>query len=158
MIVLRLRRTAAAASFRLECTSTTSALSMATSAPAPIAIPISARVRAGASLMPSPTIATFPSFCSERTADAFPSGSTPAMTRETPASEAMAPAVFSLSPVIMAISIPIFLRDATASAESRFSTSATAITPRRCPSSSKKSGVLPAFCSSETFTAPAFVI
>ena len=33
---------------------------MATSAPAPMAMPMSARVRAGASLMPSPTMATLP--------------------------------------------------------------------------------------------------
>ena len=44
--------------------STTSAASMATSVPAPIAMPISARVRAGASLIPSPTMATLPCSCS----------------------------------------------------------------------------------------------
>ena len=35
---------------------------MATSVPAPIAMPMSARVSAGASLMPSPTMATLPCF------------------------------------------------------------------------------------------------
>ena len=45
---------------RLLFISTTSAASMATSAPAPMAMPVSARVRAGASLMPSPTMATCP--------------------------------------------------------------------------------------------------
>ena len=40
--------------------SITSAESMATSVPAPIAIPISASARAGASFMPSPTMATSP--------------------------------------------------------------------------------------------------
>src|SRR5271155_3557648 len=40
-------------------TKVTSALSMATSVPVPIAIPTSASARAGASLMPSPAIATF---------------------------------------------------------------------------------------------------
>ncbi len=40
-------------------------VSFATSVPEPIAIPISALARAGASFMPSPTIATtFPSDCS----------------------------------------------------------------------------------------------
>ena len=39
--------------------STTSALSIATSVPAPMAIPTSALASAGASFMPSPTIATF---------------------------------------------------------------------------------------------------
>ena len=39
---------------------TTSAASIATSVPAPIAIPMSAEANAGASFMPSPTIATRP--------------------------------------------------------------------------------------------------
>ena len=41
-----------------EFINTTSDVSIATSVPPPIAIPISAAARAGASLMPSPTIAT----------------------------------------------------------------------------------------------------
>ena len=50
-----------------------------------MAIPMSALVRAGASLMPSPTIATLPFFFRERMTLSFPSGSTPAMTSSTPA-------------------------------------------------------------------------
>src|SRR5262249_38173315 len=49
-------------------TSTTSAVSTATSVPAPTATPMSAWASVGASLTPSPTIATrFPSACSSRT-------------------------------------------------------------------------------------------
>jgi hypothetical protein len=43
-----------------------SADSMAMSVPAPIAIPTSACISAGASLIPSPTIATRPSRCERR--------------------------------------------------------------------------------------------
>ena len=57
-IVERERSTAATASDNRLFTSTTSADSTATSVPAPIAQPMSARVSAGASLMPSPTIIT----------------------------------------------------------------------------------------------------
>ena len=79
--------------------STTSAASMATSAPAPIAIPISAAVSAGASFMPSPTMATLPFFLRRRITLSLPSGSTPAMTSSTPACAPIAFAVLSLSPV-----------------------------------------------------------
>ena len=48
--------------------------------PAPMAIPMSARVRAGASLMPSPTMATLPRCLSSRITLSLPSGRTPAMT------------------------------------------------------------------------------
>ena len=55
--------------------STISAVSMATSVPAPIAIPMSACARAGASLTPSPTIATRrPACCSSTTLAALSSG------------------------------------------------------------------------------------
>ena len=47
------------ASIRSDFIRTMSALSMATSVPAPMARPTSARARAGASLTPSPTMATF---------------------------------------------------------------------------------------------------
>ena len=54
----RLRSTARTTSIGSERISTTSADSMAMSVPAPMATPTSARMSAGASLMPSPTIAT----------------------------------------------------------------------------------------------------
>ena len=58
--VARLIRIAAGTSLNRLFISTTSAASIAISVPAPMAIPISALVSAGASLIPSPTIATFP--------------------------------------------------------------------------------------------------
>ena len=59
-----------------------SAASMATSVPVPMARPTSAAASAGASLIPSPTIATVrPSACRRRTSPAFCSGSTSASTR-----------------------------------------------------------------------------
>ena len=84
-IVARLSSMAVGTSERSERISTTSAELMATSVPAPMAIPTSARASAGASLMPSPTMATFsPASCSSRTFCSFWSGSTPAMTSSTP--------------------------------------------------------------------------
>ena len=72
---------------------------MAIAVPAPMAMPISALVRAGASLIPSPTMVTFPLRFKERITLSFPSGSTPAITSSTPASFPIACAVRSLSPV-----------------------------------------------------------
>ena len=76
---------ASAMSMRLLRISTMSADSMATSVPAPMARPTSAVTSAGASLMPSPTMATLrPSFCRSATHLALSWGSTWAMTRSTP--------------------------------------------------------------------------
>ena len=83
--VARLKRMAAGTSLKRLFISTTSAASMAISVPAPMAIPMSALVRAGASLMPSPTMATLPFSFRARMTLSFPSGSTPAMTSSTPA-------------------------------------------------------------------------
>ena len=64
----------------------TPADSMATSVPVPIAMPTSADASAGASLTPSPTIATAcPRAWRSATAAALPSGRTSAMTRSMPA-------------------------------------------------------------------------
>ena len=82
--------------------STASALSMATSVPAPMAMPRSACASAGASLMPSPIIATrWPAACSALMCSALFSGSTPAMTFSMPMRRRMASAVCALSPVSM---------------------------------------------------------
>ena len=60
-------------------TRTMSADSTATSVPAPMAMPTSAATRAGASLTPSPTMATRrPRDCTSRTFSAFSCGSTSA--------------------------------------------------------------------------------
>ena len=116
---------------------TTSAASIATSVPAPIAIPISALVSAGASLIPSPTIATFPFSFSLRITCSFPSGSTPAIT--------------SLSPVSMTTWIPMFCNSLIACGLSSLMTSATAITPNKRSSFPKNNGVLPASASFSAF-------
>ena len=146
-IVRRESRTAADTSVSRDFISTTSAASMATSAPAPIAMPRSARVRAGASLMPSPTMATRPCFWSCRITASLPSGRTPATTRSTPASAPMAFAVRSLSPVSITTCRPMLCSSRTASAESALIGSATAITPSSAPSRAKNSGVRPASAS-----------
>ena len=83
-------------------------VSMATSVPVPMAMPRSARARAGASLTPSPTMATTrPSAWRRAISSALAAGSTPAITRVTPSSVAMAAAVRALSPVTMATSTPM---------------------------------------------------
>ena len=67
---------------------------MATSVPAPMARPTSARARAGASLMPSPTIATFfPWLWSSAIFRSLSWGRTSAMTSVTPSCCPMASAV-----------------------------------------------------------------
>ena len=81
--VARLIRIAAGTSESWLFIRTTSAASIATSVPAPMAIPMSARVSAGASLIPSPTIATFPFSPNARITLSFPSGRTPAITLST---------------------------------------------------------------------------
>ena len=86
--------TAVTASSRSLFMSTTSADSMATSVPAPMARPTSARARAGASLMPSPTMATrFPWAWSSATVFSLSWGSTSATTRFTPSWRPTASAV-----------------------------------------------------------------
>ena len=141
----RLKRIAAGTSFRWLFISTTSAASMAISVPAPMAIPISALVSAGASLIPSPTIATFPFFFRERITLSLPSGSTPAITWSTPAWAPMAFAVLSLSPVSITTWIPMFLSSLTAWGLSSLITSATAMIPVSCRSLPKNSGVFPSW-------------
>ncbi|SSS89214.1 Uncharacterised protein [Acinetobacter baumannii] len=90
---------------------TTSAVSKATSVPSPIAIPTDAVARAGASLMPSPTIATVPK-CSLSffTSVTFVSGRHSAIYASIWLSEAIALAVFSPSPVSMTVWMPSFLK------------------------------------------------
>ena len=86
---------------------TTSAASIATSVPAPIAIPTSACARAGASLIPSPTIPTRrPRACISLTFSAFCPGWTSANTFLMPSALATKFAVPWLSPVNIATSMP----------------------------------------------------
>src|SRR5881397_3307365 len=88
-------------------TSVTPALSSATSAPAPIAMPTWARARAGASLMPSPAMATTrPSASRRATTSPFAWGSTSAYTSSMPSRRATASAVVRLSPLTMTTRMP----------------------------------------------------
>ena len=121
------------------------------SAPAPMAIPIFAFVSAGASFIPSPTIATLPCPISSLITLSFPSGRTPAITSSTPACAPMAFAVLSLSPVSMTTLIPISFKSLTAAGLSSFIVSATAIRPHNLLSCAKRSGVFPSFASSSAF-------
>ena len=117
-----------------------------------MAIPISACVRAGASLIPSPTMATLPFSFNFRITASFPSGRTPAITSSTPASWPIAFAVFSLSPVSITTRSPIFCIWLTASALSSFIVSATAIIPSSVSSLAKYNGVFPS--SANRFACP----
>ena len=95
---------------------TTSAVSTATSVPAPMAMPTSACASAGASLTPSPTIATRrPARWSSATRSALSPGRTSAMTSSMPSSAAMRCAVARLSPVSMTGRMPCVASAATAS-------------------------------------------
>ena len=129
-MVCRDRRIASTASMRSLFISTTSADEIATSVPAPMAMPTSARASAGASLMPSPIIATLrPADCFSRTMRSLSCGRTSAMTSRTPSSEAMVCAVFLLSPVSSVTSMPMLSSALTAARLVGLSTSATANVP-----------------------------
>jgi hypothetical protein len=108
-------------------------VSFATSVPEPIAIPRSDLANAGASLIPSPTIATDPFFSSfDFSPDitcSFSCGNTCAMTLSIPSLDATALAVISLSPVSITTSISIDLSESTACLALSFIVSARAIIP-----------------------------
>ena len=134
-----------------------SADSIATSVPVPIASPTSAWASAGASLMPSPTIATTrPSACSRMITAALSWGSTSASTRSTPNCPAMAWAVWTLSPVNITTSRSIRRSLANPSYASGFTVSATAISPMARLSQAKNIGVFPWAARSEACSANPF--
>ena len=82
--------------------------SLAAAVPVFIATPTSAWASAGASLVPSPHIATIrPPSCSLRISASLSSGVASARTSSTPASSAIALAVTALSPVIITVRMPI---------------------------------------------------
>ncbi|MNI77677.1 hypothetical protein D3C73_1339860 [compost metagenome] len=64
-----------------------------------MAMPMSAAASAGASLIPSPTMATTPAFFSSVTVEAFSAGNTSAWTLVIPSAEATTLALPRLSPV-----------------------------------------------------------
>ena len=92
----------------LESRSTMLPASRAAWVPVFIATPTSAWASAGASLVPSPVIATSrPSACSSRISSSLRSGVASARKSSTPASSAILAAVSRLSPVTMTVRMPI---------------------------------------------------
>ena len=135
---------------RSSVMSAMSAVSIAASLPAaPIAMPRLARAMAGASLTPSPTMATVPYFAtSSSTALTLSSGSSSAWTSSMPTWRAIASAVARLSPVSMIrCSTPRARRSPITPAASGRTVSATAIRPQTCRSLPITTTVRPA-CSS----------
>ena len=117
---------------------------IATSVPVPMAIPTSACASAGASLMPSPTIATiFPSCCNSLILAAFCSGRISASTLTIPTCRAIASAVFLLSPVNITTSKSNLRKALTASGEESLIASAIPIIPSSSPSTAINTTVLP---------------
>ena len=118
---------------------------MATSAPVPTATPTSAVASAGASLMPSPTMATTCRRPAGR-GPARPSGAAAPRrgTWSIAASAATDRAVAALSPVSIHTSRPSAFSWATAPAESGLTGSATTIRPAASPSTAANIGVWPA--------------
>lgn len=122
----------------LESRSTMFPASFAAEVPVFIATPTSAWARAGASLVPSPVIATsLPPACSRLMRAILSSGVASARKSSTPASSAIAFAVSGLSPVIMTVRMPMRRSSSNRSRMPSFTTSLRWTTPRtRAPSAS----------------------
>ena len=124
--------------------------SFAADVPVFIATPTSAWASAGASLVPSPVIATSrPPSCSRRIRASLSSGVASARKSSTPASSAIAFAVRGLSPVIITVRMPIRRSSSNRSRIPALTTSLRWMTPSAragCPStcSATTSGVPPA--------------
>ena len=118
--------------------------SRAAMVPVFMATPTSAWASAGASLVPSPHIATsLPLACSSRISSSLASGVAWARKSSTPASAAMAAAVSGLSPVIMTVRMPIRRSSAKRSRMPPLTMSLRWMTPSSRPSSATASGVPP---------------
>ena len=123
---------------------TMSAESMAMSLPLATAQPISASLRAGASLMPSPTIITVPYFLRiSPTISAFCSGNTSEYISSAPKLLPIYSAHALLSPERITVLTPNFRSLSNASGEVSLSLSATAITPTAILSTAVKISDLP---------------
>ena len=132
--------------------------SRAAMVPVFIATPTSAWASAGASLVPSPHIATsLPLACSSRISRSFASGVAWARKSSTPASAAIAAAVSGLSPVIITVRMPIRRSSAKRSRMPPLTMSLRWTTPSRRPSRATASGVPPAreTCSAMAWTSRA---
>ncbi len=104
----------------LESRSTMLPASLAAWVPVFMATPTSAWARAGASLVPSPVMATrLPPACSALIRAILSSGVASARKSSTPASAAMAAAVSGLSPVIMMVRMPMARISANALGDAR---------------------------------------
>ncbi|CAB3775156.1 hypothetical protein LMG29542_08538 [Paraburkholderia humisilvae] len=131
-----------------ESRSTMLPASFAACVPVFIATATSACASAGASLVPSPVIATRrPSAWCARIVASFASGVASARKSSTPASAAIAAAVNRLSPVTITVLMPILRSSAKRSLMPPFTTSFSSITPSTrapcSPFSATTSGVLP---------------
>ena len=157
MKVLRASWIDATTSLKLSPIRTISALSIATSVPELRAIPTSAWDKAGASLIPSPTIATTqelsPTFklpCwRERISPAFCSGVTPAITLvlSRPSCWAITTAASNLSPLSTITCKPILCKWFTVNLASGLMVSLTAIKPAKMSSTATPMTVFPSFAS-----------
>ena len=113
-----------------ESRSTMLAASLDADVPLFMATPTSAWASAGASLVPSPVIATrWPSACSRRMMAILSSGFASATKSSTPASAAIVRAVSGLSPVIMIVRMPIRRSSAKRSAMPGLTVSLSSMTP-----------------------------
>mmetsp|Transcript_60209 Transcript_60209/g.138123 ORF Transcript_60209/g.138123 Transcript_60209/m.138123 type:complete len:351 (+) Transcript_60209:895-1947(+) len=129
---------------RLPLSSTTSAVSIATSVPPPMATPTSACASAGASLMPSPIIATHaPDRCSSCTFSALSAGLVSARTFVTPSCFAICRVVRALSPETIHTARPQESSRASTAAASGLSSSESAIIPPSAPEMERSTTVCP---------------
>src|SRR6266542_1557849 len=130
----------------LESRSTMLPASLAAWVPVFMATATSACASAGASLVPSPVMATSrPSFWISRISFSLVSGVACARKSSTPASALMAAAVSGLSPVIMMVLMPIRRSSANRSRIPPLTMSLSWMTPRTLGPSATTSGVAPAF-------------
>ena len=148
-----------------ESKSTILPASFAACVPEFIATATSDCASAGASLVPSPTIATnSPPSCILRIYFSLVSGVASAMKSSTPASDAIAAAVKGLSPVIITLLIPILRKSARRALISGLTISLRCTTPKIASSSATHNGVPPWRAISSIFfviasgTLPPFVV
>ena len=134
-----------------ESRSTMLPASLAAWVPEFMATATSAWARAGASLVPSPVMATSrPPAWYSRISLSFASGVAWARKSSTPASAAIAAAVSGLSPVIMIVLIPIFRSSPNRSLMPPLTTSLSWITPSTRAPSATTSGVAPCLATPST--------
>ena len=147
--VARARLIICASPVRRLCVNAASAVSSATSVPLPIAIPMVDAFIAGASLIPSPTIASGPRAFSSVTALTLSAGNNPAL-NSSPSSPAIAAAARGLSPVRITPCTPSLCSAATASFASSRRVSRSASIPFATPSCRTVTTVCPVCSNAST--------